>query len=125
MNETNIPAGASDSPWPSRDHPVQAREESMLPNSERAGPAAVGLLKNAVQGAHETIDRLADRAEPAVRHLGESVSAAGDTLHAKADQLRETRDEWAEGMRTTVRSKPLVSVAVAFALGAIFARITR
>jgi uncharacterized protein (DUF927 family) len=39
--------------------------------------------------------------------------------------LRETRDEWVEGARTTVRNSPLVSVAVAFALGAVIARITR
>jgi hypothetical protein len=38
----------------------------MLPDSEKAAPAAVGLLKQAVQGAHDTIDRLADSATPAV-----------------------------------------------------------
>lgn len=125
MNETNYPASASDVHWPTSDHPVQEPETSMQPGSEKAGPAAVGLLQNAVQGAHHTIDRLADSAEPAVRQLGESVSAAGETLHEKTDQLRQTRDEWVEGVRTTVRGNPLASVAAALALGAVIARITR
>jgi hypothetical protein len=36
--------------------------------------------------------------------------------------LRQTRDAWAESVRTTVPSKPLVSVAAALALGAVIAR---
>jgi hypothetical protein len=125
MNETIHPDSASAVPWPTGDHRLQVSDTSMLPGSEKAPPAAVGLLKNAVQGAHDTIDRLADSAAPAVRQLGESVAAAGETLHAKADQLRETRDEWVEGVRSTVRSNPLASVAAAFALGALIARIIR
>ena len=125
MNETIQYDGLSDGTWPASDHRVRVPNTSMLPGSEKAPPAAVGLLKNAVQGAHETIDRLADSAAPAVRQLGESVAAAGETLHVKTDQLREKRDEWVEGVRITVRSRPLVSVAAAFALGAVIARIAR
>ncbi len=66
-----------------------------------------------------------DRAAPMVRKLGDTVAAAGRTLHAKSDQLRDTGDEWAEGVRTTVRSRPLLSVFAAFALGALIARIPR
>lgn len=125
MKETNYPASASDVRWPSSDHLVQAPGTSMRPGSEQAASAAVGDLESGAQGAHDIIDRLADRAEPAVRQLGESVSAAEKTLHAKTDQLRDTRDEWIEGARTTVRGNPLVSVAAALALGAVFARVTR
>ncbi|MDP1692042.1 MAG: hypothetical protein Q8L49_08870 [Burkholderiaceae bacterium] len=138
MNETNNPASASDVPWPTSDNRVRAPDTSMLPRSEKAtpaavgllgsekaAPAAVGLLKSAAQGAHATIDRFADSAEPAVRQLGESVAAAGETLHAKTDQLRDTGDAWVESVRTTVRGNPLTSVAAAFALGAVIARITR
>ncbi|MGK2951828.1 MAG: hypothetical protein ACSLEZ_05520 [Thiobacillus sp.] len=73
----------------------------------------------------ETIDRLADIAEPAVQQLGESVSAAEGALHAKSVQRRDIGDQWAEGVRTTVRGNPLVFVAAALALGAVIARITR
>jgi ElaB/YqjD/DUF883 family membrane-anchored ribosome-binding protein len=94
-------------------------------DSEQAPTAAVGLLKSAVQRAHDTIDRLADRATPAVRQLGDSVTATGETLQAKSDQWRETGDQWVEGVRTTVRGHPLACVAAALALGVVFARITR
>lgn len=125
MNETIQPHLASDVPKPSGDHRVRVPGKSMLPGSEKAPQAAVDLLNAAVRGAHDTLDRLADRAEPAVRQLGESVSAAGETLHAKTDQLRETRDDWVEGLRTTVRRSPLVSIAAAVALGAVIVRLNR
>jgi ElaB/YqjD/DUF883 family membrane-anchored ribosome-binding protein len=125
MNETNQVDGASDVPWPTSDHRVRVPDTSMLPGSEKAPSAVVGLLNHAVQGAHETIDRLADSAAPAAQQFGEQVSAAGDALHAKTDQLRDTGNEWVESVRTTVRSNPLASIAVAIALGAVIARITR
>lgn len=125
MNETINQDSPANAPWPTGDHRVRVPDTSMLPGSEKAPPAVVGLLRDVVQGAHETIDRLADTAAPTVRHLGESVAAAGETLHAKTDQLRETRDEWVEGARSTVRKNPLACVAAALALGAVIARITR
>jgi heme oxygenase len=125
MNETNHTDTTSNVPWPTSRQQAPVPDTSMLPGSEQAPQAAVGLLKSATQGAHETIDRLAESAAPAVQRLGDSVSAAEAALQAKTDQLRNTRDEWAEGMRTTIRSKPLTCVVAALALGAVFGRITR
>lgn len=125
MNETPYPGNASTVPWPTSDQRMPVPDTSMLPGSEKAPPEAVGMLKSAVQGAHDTIDRLADRAAPAVRQRGDSVSAAEDALHSKAAQLRESRDAWVAGARTTVRGNPLVCVAAALALGAVIARLTR
>lgn len=125
MNETPDRNPESDVPWRHSDGQPPVPGTSMLPGSEKPAPAAVGLLKHAVRGAHDSIDRLADRAEPAVRQLGESVAAAEDALQAKAVQLREVRDEWVEGLRHTVRSKPLAAIAVAAALGVLLARISR
>ena len=125
MNEFNHPVRTPDVPWTSSEPRMNVPDTSVLQGSDKAAPAAVGLLKDAAQGAHHTIDRLADSAGPAVRQLGESVSAAGQTLHAKTDQLRHTRDVWVEGARSTVRSNPLAAVAAALALGGVIARITR
>ena len=125
MNETNQLDGEPSVPSATSDYRMRVADTSMLPDSEKAAPAAVGLMKQAVQGAHDTIDRLADGAAPAVRQLGESVSAAEDALLMKAEQLRETRDEWVESVRTTVRGNPLVAIAAAATLGALVARITR
>lgn len=123
MNQTNHPDSTLDAPWSPSGTRVQVPDTSMLPGSESARPAAAGMLKHAVQGAHATIDRLADVAAPAVQQLGERVSAAEAALHVKAGQLRDTRDQWAEGARSTVRDNPLVCVAAAFALGAVISRV--
>lgn len=125
MTEINDSKTDSDVSWRASDRQTPVADTSLLPGSEKPAPAAVGLLKHAVRGAHDTIDRLADRAEPTVRRLGESVAAAEGALQAKAGQLRETGDEWVDGLRCTVRSHPLTSIAVAAALGGLLARISR
>ena len=125
MNASIRPDGASDVPWPTSDHRVRVPDTSMLPGSEQAAPAGVGLLDHAAQGAYDTIERLADSAAPAAHQLGEQVAAAGEAMHAKTAALRDTRDEWVESVRSTVRSKPLASIAAALVLGAVIARITR
>ena len=125
MNETIHPDSLSDVPWPTSGERTRVPDTSMLPGTEKAPPPAVGVLKHAVQGAHDTIDCLAESAAPAVQKLGESVSAAEEALRAKADQLRETRDAWAEGLRSTVRDNPLAAVAATLAVGAVVSRLIR
>lgn len=120
MNETTHPGAGS-----SGEQQLAATDTAMPADGPKAAPAAVNLLNQAVRGAHDTIDRLADRAEPAAQRLGEQAAAAEHALHAKTAQLRDTRDQWVDSVRTTVREKPLVSVAAAIALGALIARITR
>lgn len=125
MNENLRPLTTSDVPWPTRDDRMPVPDTSMLPGSEGSPPATASLMKNAVQGVHDTIDRLADSAAPAVGQLGDGVAAAEDALKASADVIRGTGDAWVEGLRTTVRDNPLACMAGALALGAMIARITR
>lgn len=82
------------------------------------------VLNRVVQGAHSTIDKLAETAAPHVQRLEQSVTSASDTLHARAGQAREVSDEWAESLRTTVRENPLAAVATALAVGLLIARLT-
>ena len=98
---------------------------SLLPGSEKAPTPAVSLMNRAVQGAHDTIDRLAEGAAPTVQRLGDSLSGAQVAIDAQADLLRETRDTWSASLRDTVRSNPLLSVAAALVLGAVIARLGR
>ena len=126
MNDSHTsPRPVSGDTWPGHEHRVPVADTSMLPGTEKAPTAAVDLLNRAVQGAHATIDRLADSAAPTVRKLGERFTGADNALQAKAGQLREVRDEWTESVRSTVRSNPLASVAGALALGVLIVRITR
>lgn len=89
-----------------------------------AGAASGDLMRRVVQGAHATIDRLADTAAPVVNRLQDSVAGAGNKLHAGADHAREVGDEWAESLRTTVRENPIASIAVALAAGMLIAKLT-
>lgn len=125
MNSTTDSSAASDGSWPHGDHAAPVPNTSMLPGAEKAPAPAVELMGRVVRGAHETIDRLADSAAPTVRHIGERLSSAEETLHAKTDQLRETRDAWTESLRSTVRGSPLAAIAAALVLGAFIARMKR
>ena len=133
MNQNTHTDGLSDVPWPTSADRMPVPDTSMLPNGEQAPApaamvepvAAVGLLKTAVHGAHDTIDRFAERAEPVVQQLGERLSAAEEAVVAKTAQLRETRDAWVESLRCTVRDNPLSAIAAAIAVGALVARIAR
>ena len=83
------------------------------------------VLARVVQGAHETIDRVAEQAAPHMHRLQESLSSAGELLHERADQARDAGDVWADSLRCTVRDHPLASVAAALALGVVVARLLR
>ena len=125
MNEITQAKSASEFAWPNGDHRMKTPNNSMLPGSEQATTAAVDALDEVAQGAHDTIDRLADSAAPTVRRLGESVTAAGEMLRAKTDQLRITSDELAASARSTIRDNPLVCIAAAVTLGAVISRLVR
>ncbi|MEY3251971.1 MAG: hypothetical protein RL227_944 [Pseudomonadota bacterium] len=115
----------ADVPWPTSSNRMPAPDHSALPGNHTPQPGATGMLKNAVQGAHDTLDRLSDRATPAVQRLGDSVHSAEATLRAKTSQLREKGDEWVDGTRSSIRKHPLTAVAIAVAVGALVARLTR
>lgn len=93
--------------------------------SNGAGVASNDLMNKVVQGAHETIDKLAEKAAPTVQRLADSVQGANQSLHQRADHVRELGDEWSESLRVTVRENPLAAVATALAIGMLIARITR
>jgi hypothetical protein len=118
MNENNHPDGASATPWNGGDHRARTPDTTPMAAGDQAPTPAVDLLNQAVQGTHDALDHLAQRAAPVAQQLGDGVAAA-------EDDLREARDEWVDGLRDTVRRKPLASLALALALGAVIARITR
>lgn len=94
-------------------------------NGTSSPSTATDMLSRVVQGAHHTIDRLADTAAPAVQRLQDGVHAAGDSLSQRASDAREMGDEWAESLRGTVRDNPLTAVVTALAVGVLIARLTR
>ena len=83
------------------------------------------MLDRVVQSAHEAIDRLADTAAPHVQRLQQGMATASEALQGRAEQARDTGDEWAEALRTTVRDNPLAAVAAALVAGVIIARLVQ
>lgn len=81
-------------------------------------PRGDDMLGRVVQGAHQTIDRLAETAAPHVQRLQERAGS-------RAGHVKEIGDEWAESVRCTVRDNPLAAVATALALGVLIARLTQ
>jgi len=54
-----------------------------------------------------------------------TLPGAGAAMHESAKPLGKTRDEWADGLRGTVRNHPLAAMAAAVALGAVIVRVIR
>lgn len=95
-----------------------------VPPGADAAQAAPDVLGRVVQGAHDTIDRLAETAAPHVQRLQEGMSSAGEQMHDRADQVTQMSEEWAESLRCTVRDHPIAAVTAALALGVLIARLT-
>jgi hypothetical protein len=119
MSLPNLPTPSADRDWTGSDPGV------IVPGTATATPPAVDLLQRAAQGAHASIDRLADEAEPTVRRIADGLASAEAAAQGQADAWRATGDEWVGQLRRSVRSRPLSALAAAFALGALLARITR
>ncbi len=88
----------------------------------QAGPPEAPLddepFRRVVDGAHATVDHLADVAAPHVQTLQRQLQAVGDALDADAGP-------WGERARQTIRDHPLGAVAAALAVGVLVARALR
>jgi ElaB/YqjD/DUF883 family membrane-anchored ribosome-binding protein len=111
--------GAAASPFP-----TAAQMQGQGAGSVAAGGGS-DVMSKVVRTAHDTIDRLADRAAPHVRRVQEGVSGSSDKMHEQVDHWRETSDEWAESLRETVREHPIGAIATAVVAGMLIARLTR
>ena len=83
------------------------------------------LTDRMAQSAHHTIDRLAEAVGPQIERVEGAIAGAAGNLRDQARLAREKGDEWADGLRATVRRNPLSALATAIAVGALIARITR
>ncbi len=121
---------AETTPFPTSDSPRPDPANRSLPGSTASSnspglPSGGEMMSRVVQGAHESIDRLAGRAAPHVDRLEEKLAVADTALHERADQLREVSEGVVRSLRDGVRENPLAAVGVALVLGLLIARITR
>jgi len=115
----------SDSPYVHLPDQTPSTDSPVGPGSNGAAVHPQALTDRMAQGAHHTIDRWAETAAPHVDRLEEAVSGASARLKDQAQRTRDTGDEWADGLRTTVRRNPLTALAAALAIGALISRMTR
>lgn len=80
-------------------------------------------MSRVVQGAHQAVDRLAEKATPVVERLKGTLSGATQSLHSGTDQLSAMQEEWVETARTTVREHPIASVLTAVAAGVLLSKL--
>lgn len=117
---SSMPSSSTSSTDYTRSSSDDALGEPALPSSARPE-----LMDRVVRGAHDTVDKLADKAKPQLQRLQEGAGNASDTLHARVDQARDVSDQWAESLRVAIRENPLAAVGTALAIGLIFARLSR
>jgi ElaB/YqjD/DUF883 family membrane-anchored ribosome-binding protein len=115
---SDLPAGESNPPTRSSGSSSDPVPGSTMPADPPLKTTQDDMLSRVVQGAHQTIDRLAETAAPHVQRLQEGVGT-------RAEHVKEVGDEWAESLRCTVRENPLAAVATALALGVLIARLTQ
>lgn len=88
-------------------------------------PPTGELVNRVAQSAHDAVDRLAATAGPAVARVRRGVDLASESVHAGANRLSETQQEWTESLRITVREHPLAALTTALAVGLLISRLAR
>ncbi len=125
MNQPTPPNGGPDVFGRTLTPPMRASAAPILPTTERPAAPSPEPAKATQQAGQEPRTPQTERAGTLAHRPSENITAERMALPATADSLRETRDQWMEGVRTTIRSNPLGCVAAALALGAVITRITR
>jgi ElaB/YqjD/DUF883 family membrane-anchored ribosome-binding protein len=89
------------------------------------GTARDPMVERAVNSAHQAVDRVAAKVNPAVERVRAAAAGSTDTLTAKLDDLETLRDEWTESARAYVRERPMTAIGVAVLAGFLLSRWIR
>lgn len=90
-------------------------------SSTGAGSTAHGYVDRMAQGAHETVDRLANKTAGA----GERLRSMKGSLQSQAEGLLEARYEMMESARSYVRQKPFTALLGAMLVGVVLSHLMR
>jgi ElaB/YqjD/DUF883 family membrane-anchored ribosome-binding protein len=112
----------SSNPFPTSDAPLSGEVGDMTGMSSSSA-ASSDTVNRVVQGAHQAVDRIAERAAPVVERLKSSMSGASDSMHTSVEQWNAMQEEWVETARTTVREHPIASLAAAVAAGVVLSKL--
>ena len=95
----------------------------MATSRTRETAKAGNAVDRAAQGAHEVIDRVAEKAGPAEARLRSGINNAGQTIQNSVDELGRMPGQWLKTSRACVRDHPLASIGVAVAAGMLLRRL--
>lgn len=96
-------------------------------NGASTGTAGAGtppVVERVAESAHRVVDQLAGKAGPAVERLRGTVTDARESVNQHMADFSQTREEWAESARESVRRNPLAAIGIAAAVGYALARLT-
>jgi ElaB/YqjD/DUF883 family membrane-anchored ribosome-binding protein len=95
---------------------MDTRNPSMNPGSS---------IEDASSRVGAAAGRMSARAHEAVDQVASAVHSAADRLGARSEDWMASKDELMAQVRTYVREKPVMSLAIAAAIGFIVSRLTR
>lgn len=96
---------------------------SLASAADEAAAATDNTLNRAVQGAHSMVDRVAEKAGPAVERVREGLNNASASLQNSADELSEAHRRMLESCRSCVRDHPLTAIGIAVVTGLVLSRL--
>ena len=96
-----------------------AKNGAMTGHNKQSASDADGRIANLTSVTHRKIDALAEKAEPVLNDLRKTAHEATDRLRERADQAAELHERGLTACRETVRERPMTSILVGFALGAL------
>lgn len=97
---------------------------STAPTTPGAGTGAEGsTLDRVVQGAHDALDRAAERARPAVDKLRGTLGSGESLLGERVDEWKAMQEQYLTQFRGFVREHPVATVAGALVAGVLLSRL--
>ncbi|MDB5815160.1 MAG: hypothetical protein JWN23_2277 [Rhodocyclales bacterium] len=84
---------------------------------------AHNTINKAADAARPAVDRLASGAHQAVDRLADVASSAADTLSVRGAQIRDAQAKLAGQARSYVSAHPLATVGIAVAAGFLISRL--
>jgi ElaB/YqjD/DUF883 family membrane-anchored ribosome-binding protein len=97
----------------------------MTPTVTESADRLQDPVEKLAREAHEAVDRVASKLDPAIEEVRSAAAHAGDVVGARLEDLAARQDEWTESMRLQVRAHPLTVVGIAALAGLLLGRIMR
>ena len=107
-------------PLPSTKQAVDGAHDAV----DSVAQAADDFFKRLIEGVRAAIDKLADATGPTVERIAGALSNPTGKASSLLGQASDKKEAWLSDARDIVREHPIAAIAVALAAGAVYARLT-